>query len=235
VPEPQPWPLSAAATQVLRQPRVSTGIVLQLALKELVASGAWTLHRDRRFLRSVVVLSRGRLPVPDRAPLPLLDRRLRASVSADGRPLRDAVSALARGSAASALRDACREDLVARELLCRVPRRWWFDGWRRVSDEDGLERELDHRRRQLTSAVHVGGATADSALRAADLPLLLLLDRRQLRDVDRAVADARQRGVEITVVLGTDRGSLDGLADISATVDSSVDSGGDAGGDGGGD
>lgn len=235
MPDAQPWPLSAAATQVLRQPRVSAGIVLQLALKELVASGAWTLHRDRRLLRSVVVLRPGSLQVPERAPLPLLDRRLRAVVPADGTPLRDAVSALARGQAAGALRDACRDDLIARELLCRVPRRWWVDGWRRVSDEDGLDRALDHRRRTLTAALHAGGATADEALRAADVPLLLMLDRRRLRAVDRAVADARQRGVEVTVVLGTGAGSLEDLADISATVDSSVDSGGDAGGDGGGD
>ncbi|MDP3713642.1 MAG: hypothetical protein Q8R60_14300 [Mycobacteriales bacterium] len=237
MPEPQPWPLSAAATQVLRQPRVSAGVVLQLALKELVASGAWTLRRDTRRLRtSVVLLRRGTLPVPDRAPLPLLDHQLRCVVlPGSAMPLREAVSALARRHAAGELRDACRADLVARELLEQVPRRWWLDGWRRVSDEDGLVRDLGRRQRELRTALASGGPSADSALRDADPALLLLLGRRQLRAVDRAVGDARRRGVEIVVVMGSGDGSLCGLADISATIDSSVDSGGDAGGDGGGD
>lgn len=232
MPDAEPWPLSAAVTQVLLQPTVAPDTVLQLALKELVASGAWTLYRDRRLLRSVPVVRPGRRPVPDRVPLGLLDRRLRAVVAADGRPLAAAVSALARGGTAAALRDACRDELVARELLCRVARRWWFDGWRRVSDDDGLDREIDLRRRRLTAALSQGGATADEAVRTADIALLLLLDRRQLRAVDRAVVDARQRGVELTVVLGAGSGSgsglgsLEDLADISATVDSSTDSGG---------
>lgn len=232
MPDAQPWPLSAAVTQVLLQPSVAPDTVLQLALKELVASGAWTLYRDRRLLRSVTVVRPGCLPVPERVPLGLLDRRLRVLVPADGRPLTDAVGALARDRTAAALRDACRDELVARELLCRIARRWWFDGWRRVSDEDGLVREIDLRKRRLASSLSRGGATADEAVRTADIALLLLLDRRQLRAVDRAVADARQRGVEVTVVLGTGSGlgSLEDLADISATVDSSTDAG-DGGGD----
>lgn len=242
-PRGEPWPLSAATTQVLRQPRVASGIVLQLALKELVIAGAWQLRRPPKsaWWRSAKVqLVDGPTTAPTVPPLPMLDRALRDLAPAGGdlqALVRDLVKR--RPHLADQLRDAARAELLELGLLEAVEHRWLPTGWQARPAAARLKADLAERERSLAGALPRGGPAAVGAVqRLEESPALaLLLGRKQLKAVDAAVREARLCGVEVHLLIGSDGGdltSLSDLCDVSGAVDACVDGGGGDGGDGGG-
>ena len=117
------WPLSAAATALLADPRTPSLAVLRLSVRELVVSGAWRLERTappRRFRGRAdgLTLRPGSAPVPDKPPLAVLDRALRrASPSGDRARTVVAAAVKAEEGLADGLRERARDELVRRRLL----------------------------------------------------------------------------------------------------------------------
>jgi len=171
-PRERPWPLSAAASLVLLDPRSTTARdVLLLTLKELVGRGAWRVRKqDKRSLlrsRTTVLLRPG--PLPDRPlprPLDVLESWIRPL------PL-DAAGELPLPVLAKKLREA-RGDRWATTLLERTRERLEREGhlsvrrrlvlgerWERTVSGEAWAREI---------------ATQTRALRE-DLPRLVATDR----------------------------------------------------------
>lgn len=114
----QGWPLSAAATAMLRDPKLASDEVLKLVLKELVLRRVWSLRRDpkRRLRAQRIEFSLGTQPAPAIVPLPEADRALRAVVGADGREVQEAVRRMLKDhrKLPDQLRDAVRDELADR-------------------------------------------------------------------------------------------------------------------------
>jgi hypothetical protein len=247
-----PWPLSAAATEVLRNPTVPAEDVLKLALKELALRGVWRLGRPRPKAR------RGSRGMPrkvvamtptDRRPPPLVPLvQLHDSLPTTGDD--DLHVRLWRAMAVEPelpdlLRVACREHLAERGLLERRSERrlvlFSRTRWARTEAGDCMLVEARERLATLTGAAEIGAAGG----------LLLLLDdedraqlatrlRQELGSDFGGGGDLRLRGllaldlenVDATMLDLVTLGTID-LADFEVGVDAAVDSGG-AGGDGGG-
>ena len=261
---PATWPLSAATTLVLREPRAPSGDVLKLGLKELVLRGAWTVDRstaNRAFgrKRERLQLNPGGRPVPDLPPLRDLDARLQRVVDDDHRELSQVVKRLlkADGGLGDRLRDGARAELAGRGLLevmrrpvlgviprTRVDRTPSGDVWARASWE-----------REEALGTALAGGSVDSAVPAASLAalggLVLLLDAGLLAGLDDALRRRRDGGGDAGHTQGSgedgssleDAGALDlsslgALDSIGSGFDAAVDAGGGEGGgsgDGGGD
>lgn len=232
-PAPGAWPLSAAATALLREPRLAGDAVLKLALRELVVRGVVRaeLGARRRLRGPRLTLLPGGAPAADLpVPLPGLARELLAHLPAEGREATEAVrrTAGARHQLLEQLRAEVRELLRLQGLISAertkvmgvVPRTRWVrtptgEAWAAVP------RGLD---RGSSSALPAAGSVPA-------LGLLLALDR----EVARAL-----RGQDDPYVLV--EGDVDGrtldavLGDVGAGLDGAVDGGagsGDGGGDGG--
>lgn len=226
-PEPGEWPLSAAATVLLRAPRTSSAEMLRLALRELVVRDVLRVVevRSRRWSLPRVTVRRGDadphgLPVP----LPALAAALLLHVEAGGADAGKAVrKALGR-----------RQDLLSRlrrETLQHLADRGLLTVRRELML--GL---LPVRRRRLTpTGVAWAGSLAAVPSTALVLPavgVLLALDRDVARELR-----GRLDGAAVQWEVDADLDALDAvLGDVGAALDSAADggSGGD-GGDGGGD
>jgi hypothetical protein len=233
-PAPGSWPLSAAATALLREPGLGGDAVLKLALRELVVRGVVRaeLGEPRRFRQPSLTLRPGGAPTPGLpAPLPRLAEALLPHLPPDGREAIKVVQKAvgARHQLLEQLRTEVREALSARGLLTAdrvkllgvVPRTRWVrtptgEAWAAVPR--GLERDRP------------------AALAGGSLPavgLLLALDQ----EVARALRS--EDDTHVLVVEGdVDGRTLDAvLGDVGTGLDGAVDGGaggGDGGGDGGG-
>lgn len=233
-PEPGAWPLSAAATAVLRRPRTSGEVVLRLALRELVVRGVLRtgpLERRRCGADRVDLLPGDRPAGSLPAPLPQLAAALLPHVKAEGTDAAGAVQAAVgwRGQLVNGLRDTCREDLRARGLL--VPARARALGllpvtrWEPTPSGQAWARRADRLEREGTP---VGVLPAAGLLLALDVAVA-----RRLREgpADTGAAWAPP---------GCDLGALDDvLGDVGPALDTAADGGsssadGGGGGDGGG-
>ena len=238
-PAPDAWPLSAAATAVLRDPGTSGEAVLKLALRELVVRDVLRVAQveHRRFRKPRLTLLQGARQATNLpAPLPQLAEALLPHVSADGTEATKAVQKAVEGrkDLPKHLRTEVREALGAQGLLTAertrvlgvVPRTRWLrtptgESWASVPSD--LER--DH----------------SAAARSASLPavgLVLALET----EVARALRG--QDGGHVPVVAGGDGDygdygdddTMDAvLGDVGAGLDGAVDGGASGGGDGGGD
>jgi len=231
------WPLSAAATSVLRAPDTDAGEVLELALKELVVVGAWRAPRvGGRRGRPRHALARGARPVPPLAPLPVLHRALEEILGDGGRDLAGSVQRLLRRRPGlpERLRADARAALVERGLL-HVERRRLLgvlprttavrtqlgESW--LADARDRMRWLAERPDDARQAVAAGG-------------LLLLLDAAALEEVAEAVRALRDVPPRSGGVVIDDRSGDEDLAGLDAlggSLDAAIAEGG-AGGDGGG-
>lgn len=232
-PAPGAWPLSAAATALLRDPGLAGDAVLKLALRELVVRGVLRaeLGEPRRFRRPSLTLRPGGQPVAGLpAPLTRLAGELLPHVPPEGREATKAVqkSVGARHQLLAQLRTDVRDSLQRQGLLTAerskvlgvVPRTRWVRTptgavWALVPR--GLERERP------------------AVLSGASLPavgLLLALDQEVARTL------RREDGAHVMVEGDVDGRTLDAvLGDVGTGLDSAVDGGaggGDGGGDGGG-
>ena len=227
-PSPAAWPLSAPATALLDDPRTAPGVLLRLALRELVVRGAVRVQLDRRQRRrpAGVLLAPGDVDATDLpAPLSWLGARLVAHLDAAGTP---ATKALQRASGwrtdlGAGVREAARRELRSAGLLVAertlvlglVPRtRWRLTGSGRAW------------------ALSASGAVAGAAgvLPAAGLLLALDLElQRRLRQEAGALGDGGEWGdlEALDAVLGDAGPGLDSAADGAS-------GGGGDGGDGGG-
>jgi hypothetical protein len=230
-PAPDAWPLSAAATAVLRDPGMSGEAVLKLALGELVVRDVLRVAQveRRRFRRPRLTLLPGARPATDLpVPLPQLAEALLPHLSADGSEATKAVQKAVgeRPHLTKQLGTDVREALSAQGLLTAertrllgvVPRTRWLrtptgESWASVPSD--LER--DH----------------SAAARSASLPavgLVLALDT----EVARALRS--QDGATVSVIGNGDDDTMDAvLGDVGAGLDGAVDGGASGGGDGGGD
>jgi len=236
-PQPGDWPLSAAATALLREPGLRGDAVLKLALRELVLRGVVLAElgeppcRDGQLTLRPGGRSATGLPVP----LPRLARALLPHVPADGAEASTVVqqSVAGRYQLLDELRTEARDTLTAQGLLTAqrsrvlgvIPRTRWLRSptgelWAAVPR--GLERDR-------------GAAVAAAAGSAAPAVGLLLA-------LDAEVARALRDDGDASVLFGID-GDLDGrtldavLGDVGTGLDGAVDGGGSGssdGGDGGG-
>ena len=235
------WPLSAAATAQLSALRTPSLTVLRLSVRELVLSGTWRLERTtppRRWHGKAdgLRLLPGAAPVPDRPPLPTLDRALREA-SPGGGPAHDVVAAAvkAQPGLADALRAEAFAELLGRGLLVSEKRllrthreltptgRAWAAS--PAKEQDRWRTELAAGRPVLSAVAAAPGVVLTGG---QDLLGLLDVEVRRLRG--RGELTAECSGLDLEDGLS----GLGGLADMGG-LDSAVDSGsGDGGGDGGG-
>jgi hypothetical protein len=230
-PGPGSWPLSAAATAVLREPGLGGDAVLKLALRELVVRGvlAAELGGRRRFRRQQLVLRPGSagaagLPVP----LQRLADELLPHVPPTGAGATKAVRACVAGRSdlLELLRTDVRDALHSQGLLTAqrtkvlgvVPRTRWVrtptgEAWAAVPR--GLERDR-----------------GTAPVEAPTVGLLLALDD----EVARALRERGDAPVLVETGGDVDGRTLDAvLGDVGSGLDSAVDGGSGSGGDGGGD
>lgn len=231
VPGPGAWPLSAAATAVLRDPQTPPPALLRLTLRELVVRGVVRVHvapqRGRR--APVVRLAPGDADAAGLpAPLRQLAGALAPHLSADGTPAHAAVRKATgwRTDLGSLVRQAARDELRTAGLLAEehgkllgvVPRTRW--------------QPTPSGRAWARSAADAAAAPITGALPAAGLLLALDQDlQRRLRDASGG-ADVGSAGWA-----SDDLDHLDAvLGEAGPALDSAVDggSGGGDGGDGGG-
>jgi hypothetical protein len=252
VPDPT-WPLSAAATAVLRDPKLAGIDVLKLALKELVLRRVWGLRRGpRRRLRgqrSDFVL--GTADVPPLPPLVSADRALRSVMGTDGREVREAARLLlkAHRKLPDQLRDEARAELASRGLV-ELERRKVLGvvpQTKVVVTESGRLWAQDADARTSALSRSIGRPPPEVLAQAGALGgLVLLLDPAPLAELDQLVKRTHDDGTGTTGYVdgtsgdegldldlgGLDLGALDGL---DSSFDAAVDSGSsDGGGDGGG-
>jgi hypothetical protein len=233
-PDPGAWPLSAAATALLREPGLTGDAVLKLALRELVVRDVLRaeLGERRRFRRPRLTLLPGDRPTTG-LPVPLarLAAELLPRVPPEGREATKAMQASvgARHQLVEQLRTEVRETLRAQGLLSAernkllgvVPRTRWLrtptgEAWAAVPR--GLERDRS-------------AALTGTALPA--IGLLLALDQ----EVTRALRSAGDAPVLVETGGDIDGRTLDAvLGDVGTGLDSAVDGGASSGdgGDGGG-
>lgn len=244
-----PWPLSAAATALLRDPRADDRELLKLTLKELILRGAYAVDRETRAGRrgrSTVTLwlRPGYTSPPALAPLALLERRIRSgwTAGAERTELRKVVERLP-GTMAVGVRDAAREELRGRGLV-ELERRRVLGVFPRTTvtlTPSGASWRDGSYERGEAIAEAAGGRRADAAAQLVALgALVLFLAPAPLAELD-ALLRARE-GADALVDTGLDGidldlSFLDGLGDALGSVfdgafDSAVDAGG--GGDGGG-
>lgn len=226
-PSPGEWPLSAAATVLLRTPRTSAAEVLRLALRELVVRDVLRVVevQPRRWSRERVTVQRGSadprgLPVPLTALASALLPQVGPGNADVAKTIRKALGW--RQDLPSRLRRDALQHLADRGLL--------------AARRERLLGLIPVRRRRLTptgSAWAVSLASVPStALVLPAVGVLLALDRsvaRELRD--------RFDGTGAHWTSDADLGALDAvLGDVGDALDGAADggSGGD-GGDGGGD
>jgi hypothetical protein len=236
-PLPGAWPLSAAATALLREPGTSGSAVLKLALRELVVRGVLgaELGEPRRFRPRTLTLHPGAQPATGLpAPLPRSAAALLAHVPPGGadatKVVRQAVGR--RHELVDELLTATRAHLEAQGLLTAerskvlgvVPRTRWRrtptgEVWAAVPR--GLERD--------PGAALTGAGVPPSGVPAVGL--LLALDEevaRALREDDDGAVHSAHGDV--------DGRTLDAvLGDVGSGLDSAVDGGSGSSGDGGGD
>jgi hypothetical protein len=232
-PLPGGWPLSAAATALLRDPELGGDALLKLALRELVVRGVVhaELGEPRRFRTPRLTLLAGGRPATDLpVPLPLLARELLPHLAPEGseavKVVHKAVGA--RHQLLERLRTDVREVLSTQGLLAServkllgvLPRTRW------VRTPTG----------EAWAAVPRGLERAPTAGLSAALPavgLLLALDQELVRAL-RSEDDA----VHLSVEGDIDGRTLDAvLGDVGTGLDGAVDAGaggGDGSGDGGG-
>lgn len=242
------WPLSAAATQLLRRPRTQKPEVVRLALKELIVRRAWRLDVERRRgrlgrERVTRTLRPGPAPVPAQPVLRELDASLR-QVAPGGGELRGIVQHVmeADRKLPTRLQEAAREELAARGLVALersrilgvVPRTKAVptaaaEGWRRAAE-----------------ARMSGLRGADAATVAALGGLVLLLDPAPMAELDATLKRLRDQGsgggdggsggsTDSADGLDLDLGDFSVLDDLDGGFDSDVDAGSsDGGGDGSG-
>lgn len=189
------WPLSAAATELLGDPRLPPTAVLKLALRELVLRGCWKLGRPRprslgprkATVRVVQMDATGRKP-PPLVPLPVLDDALGLPGALDLHVrLRRAL--LLEPELPDRLREHCLDHLTALGLLePRTERRFGV-----------LKRSMSSRTQDGDRVVEEAAARLDRLRRAEDdvaLPatvrraggLILLLEPGALERVRARVA-----------------------------------------------
>ena len=161
-----PWPLSAAATAMLRNLGIGPRQVLELALRELILCDAWQVEERRSgFLRRrrSWIASPGGGGVPDLAPLPAVHRAL-DDVIGDERPFGEAVRAMLR-------REPLLASRVAGEVRAALEEAGLVQGGRRPRTPAGEDLRAEAERRL---AAEEGPRLDDPAL--ADL--LLAATRR---------------------------------------------------------
>ena len=245
-----PWPLSAAATAVLRDPTIAHDDVLRLALKELVLRRAWRIEQreqaGRLRTRTRVHLREGAAGPPALAPLPELHAALREVVGADGHPL-DRTAASLRSvwdDVPRTLHRAAQADLVDRglaestrdRLLGIVPR----TRLRRTPRGEALAKASHEREQGLRALLAGGDAAAASAALAAAGGLILLAAPELAGEIEaffaRAAAGGDRGGGGVAG--DDDGGTVDGISlpelSLLDAVDPGIDAAFDAGGGGGG-
>jgi len=120
-PAPGDWPLSAAATAMLREPRSSGPTLMALAVRELVARGVVDarLGTARRWRPQAVLLGPGRPPVDLPRPLPLVAAALLPRLTPEGADATAAVRACLgkKRQLLGQVADDTRSELVDRRLL----------------------------------------------------------------------------------------------------------------------
>lgn len=241
------WPLSAAATQLLRVPKEDGRELLKLTLKELVLRKVWAVEErpQKKLLhghRIVKAFVPGERDCPQLGPLPRVDAALRSVCRPDGHEVRDAVkqivgsgTRLTHGVREDARAEATGQGLLVVERtrkLGLVPwttieltptgQSWLAETYRR---EDELGEALADR--PEAALAHAGGMAA----------LVLLATPLTLSALDDAVERLNAAGS--AAFGGGDFGDLDldfGGA-FDGAFDSAVDAGssdGGGGGDGGG-
>jgi len=230
-PAPGDWPLSAAATAVLRDQGVTDGVLFKLTLRELVLRDVVRVDVEQRRLRGPRIrLSPGsRTATGLPAPAPLLAAALLRHVPAGGEEAVVVVRRTVKRSAVlGMLRVESREALVAHGLL--VEERWKVLGvlprtrWVRTPEGEAwaaVPRGLEH-----------GGPLAAGGASLVAAGLLLALDSR----VARTLTGADGAGAAVSAVSDIDPATLDAvLGDLGAGLDGAFDSGGGADGGGSGD
>jgi len=241
------WPLSAAATHVLRHLDDATGDeVLRLGVRELVLRGVWRVGRRERArlvgLRSELTLTRGARRAPALAPVMQLDAALGMVIGPDVVPVHKAVKRLVRrrGSGRGALLAATRDELVDRGLVSIERTRVLGLVLRtRVSDTpEG--RALAARSWEVEEALRdalTDPARAVDGLRAAG-PLALLVSAGPLSELD---DELRERVVATGAGAGSGSGGgsfsdeeLERLDAFDPALDATLDASGGGSGDGGG-
>ena len=231
-PGPGAWPLSAPATALLGEPGTAAGVLLRLALRELVVRGAVRVQLDRRQRRrpAGVLLAPGGVDATGLpAPLSWLGTRLAPHLDAAGTPATKAVHRASgwRTDLAAGVREAARRELQSAGLL--------------VAERTLLLGVVPRTRWRLTAsgrlwALSASGAAAGAAgvLPAAGLLLALDLDlQRRLRQDAGAGGDGGEWGdlEALDAVLGDAGPGLDSAADGAS---GGSGDGGDGGGGGGG-
>lgn len=235
---PDGWPLSAAATTMLREPGLHPGAVLKLALRELVVRGVLRVGEvERRRYRSprVSLLPGVRPATGLPVPLSRLADTLLPHMTATGTDAIDAVQDALDGrrDLLVQLHTEVREELGARGLIASeryrvlgvIPRTRWV---RTPAGEAWVAVPHD---------LEVNRTAAGAALPAVGL--LLALDEEVIRAL-------RGHGGDGPVVVtgagdtGSDRhiddATLDAvLGDVGAGLDGAVDAGAGGGGSDGGD
>lgn len=227
--DPRDWPLSAVATELLLQRLVARQRWAVLTLKELVVSGVWSVavvEQPRLIVgvRRTTVLRPGTAPLPDRPPLAVLDRWLRARVGAEAE-LRTVGQDLQRESRlAHAGLGAATDDLLARGLVAPATTLLGRSTVRPTPLGHAQADRLAAQRSAWKDALRPGGAAAEQAL--AELGgspgLVVLLERGRVRDVDRALRAGADTGGG---TVWSDLSSLDGVGGLGG-LDSAFDSGG---------
>jgi hypothetical protein len=121
--QPESWPLSAAATEVLRNLDASGGDVLKLSLKELVLRGSFAIEQRKKKGMFGSKDEPWLVPREPKAaslpPVDVLEPALRRVVPAEGAPVKQAVQKLVRShtTLGKNLRDRALAELQARGLI----------------------------------------------------------------------------------------------------------------------
>jgi hypothetical protein len=176
------WPLSAAATALLRTPLIPADELLRLSVRELVMRGAWRLEPAAE---GEPCIHPGATPAPALAPLPALDRQLRLH-SPDGGEVAQVVrrARAGRRGLAEELRHVARRELVRRGLATN--RRRALSGTRLEPTAAG--RAWSQAAAERIARVDVADAAALASLGA----LVLLLEAGPRAELDAAMERARQ-------------------------------------------
>ncbi len=233
-PPPEVWPLSAAATYLLRDPAAAQGgEVLKLALRELVLRRVWRLERRERAgvmrFRSGLAIARGAQRAPAETPLPQLDAALNAAVGSETLALKRVVKRLVGHESSTGrkllevtLGDLERRGLVRVErtrVLRLIPRS------RPVLTPDGELTSRESRARETALREALTDPLRAAAAAAAAGALLLFVEPDALSELEEDRRDGSGGARDWAYRDASDPG-----------IDSAVDAGGGGGdGDGGGD
>lgn len=238
----RPWPLSGAATLLLRRPDASPDDVLKVALKELVMRRVWRLMwrtKDRRVLgpKRVLAMAPGERSCPALGPLRRVDVALRRHCPEDGDEVRRVVQQMVGSGEKIARRsydDAADEaerfgvvDVRRRKVVGLFP-------WTTITRTDAGDEWCDYARtREARLAEQLRNRGTQVLGELAPLAgLVVVLSPPVLAELDEVLRRQGADGGAEVDVSGLD---LDVSSALDSAFDSAVDAGSsDGGGDGGG-